>query len=287
MANSRYEYVKDFELPDQLLPGTFIVVRIDGKSFTAFTRDHDFEKPHDTAGLDLMNAAAVATMHQYPGDIVLAFGHSDEYSFLFRKDTTLYKRRASKLTSLIVSCFTGNYVHAWSRFFPGKALKSVPMFDGRCVLYPSEKTVRDYLAWRQVDVHVNCQYNTCYWLLYREEEEKEKEKEKEDRDGGKQEASREEEASGVDVEIRSRVQGMLKGTLTCDKNEVMFQRGINYNDLPAMWRRGSTVVWEQAERAERAEGGDSGRRKPKRVLRVVHEDIIKNGFWTRRPWVLE
>jgi tRNA(His) 5'-end guanylyltransferase len=34
MANSKYEYVKGFELDDSLLPDCFIVVRIDGKGFT-------------------------------------------------------------------------------------------------------------------------------------------------------------------------------------------------------------------------------------------------------------
>ncbi len=29
------------------------------------------------------------------------------------------------------------------------------MFDGRAVCYPDVQTVRDYLAWRQVDTHVN------------------------------------------------------------------------------------------------------------------------------------
>lgn len=33
MANSKFAYVRDFELPDRLLPGTFIVLRIDGHSF--------------------------------------------------------------------------------------------------------------------------------------------------------------------------------------------------------------------------------------------------------------
>ena len=32
-----------------------------------------------------------------------------------------------------------------------------PLFDGRAVLYPSEAIVRDYLAWRQVDTHINNQ----------------------------------------------------------------------------------------------------------------------------------
>jgi tRNA(His) guanylyltransferase len=33
MANSRFAYVRDFELPDRLLPGTFILFRIDGHAF--------------------------------------------------------------------------------------------------------------------------------------------------------------------------------------------------------------------------------------------------------------
>jgi hypothetical protein len=34
MANSKYEYVKLYEQPDPLLPGCWIVVRVDGKGFT-------------------------------------------------------------------------------------------------------------------------------------------------------------------------------------------------------------------------------------------------------------
>ena len=34
MANSKYEYVKRFELDDSLLPGCWIVIRLDGKGFT-------------------------------------------------------------------------------------------------------------------------------------------------------------------------------------------------------------------------------------------------------------
>ncbi|CAI5980114.1 unnamed protein product, partial [Closterium sp. NIES-64] len=34
MANSRYEYVKQFEQPDRLLPHCWIVIRIDGRGFS-------------------------------------------------------------------------------------------------------------------------------------------------------------------------------------------------------------------------------------------------------------
>ena len=36
MAKSKYEYVKDFEKDDALLPSTYIVVRIDGRSFHGY-----------------------------------------------------------------------------------------------------------------------------------------------------------------------------------------------------------------------------------------------------------
>ena len=36
MAKSRFEYVKEFEADDSLLPYCWIVVRIDGKGFTKY-----------------------------------------------------------------------------------------------------------------------------------------------------------------------------------------------------------------------------------------------------------
>lgn len=33
MAKSRFEYVRNFELPDPILPNVFMVVRIDGRAF--------------------------------------------------------------------------------------------------------------------------------------------------------------------------------------------------------------------------------------------------------------
>jgi len=33
MAGSKFAYVRNFELPDSVLPNTFMIVRIDGKGF--------------------------------------------------------------------------------------------------------------------------------------------------------------------------------------------------------------------------------------------------------------
>lgn len=52
--------------------------------------------------------------------------------------------------SHIVSIFTGAYVFQWSKYM-SIPLESPPSFDGRLVVYPSAREVRDYFAWRQAD----------------------------------------------------------------------------------------------------------------------------------------
>lgn len=59
MANSRFQYVKKFELSDALLPDTYLIARLDGHRFTKFTADHGFTKPNDERGLLLMAEVAV------------------------------------------------------------------------------------------------------------------------------------------------------------------------------------------------------------------------------------
>jgi tRNA(His) guanylyltransferase len=138
------------------------VIRIDGKGFTKFCEAHAFRKPNDERALQLMDACATAVMKEF-GDIRIAYGASDEYSFVFSRSTTLYRRRSFKLVSVIVSLFAATYVRLWSSHFPEKELKQTPMFDGRAVCYPNEKVLRDYLAWRQVRrfrcrffAHISC-----------------------------------------------------------------------------------------------------------------------------------
>ncbi len=188
MANTKYSYVRNFELPDPLLPGTFLVLRLDGHSFhrwafimstsrtqlneiTRFSDAHNFTKPNDVRALQLMDHAARDIMEAHP-DVTLAFGESDEYrsvsipqtqitsphslllsptSFLLKKSTSIYNRRHSKILSTLTSQFTSSYVFHWSTYFPDIPLQYPPSFDGRIVLYPSEKEVKDYFSWRQAD----------------------------------------------------------------------------------------------------------------------------------------
>lgn len=54
---------------------------------------HNYIKPNDERALDLMSKAAETVMEEFK-DIVIAYGQSDEYSFVFKKTTNVYNRRA-------------------------------------------------------------------------------------------------------------------------------------------------------------------------------------------------
>ncbi|KDO18130.1 hypothetical protein SPRG_16419 [Saprolegnia parasitica CBS 223.65] len=238
MANSRYEYVRQFELPDPVLRNTWIVVRVDGKGFHKFTDAHGYAKPNDVRGLHLMNKAATCVCQEF-GDILLAYGQSDEYSFVLSKSSSLYSRRSTKLASTFVSLFTSSFVFYWSAFFGDVPLQYPPAFDSRVVCYPSAKNLRDYLAWRQVDCHINNMYNTCFWRLVE---------------------------SG---ESKQAAEATLCKTLAKDKQELLFSRfDLNYNDVDAIYKRGSLVLREA------------------KTLVVVHDDVVKDGFWAARPGFL-
>lgn len=179
-----------------------------------FSEAHRFAKPNDAAALELMNRAALHVCEELRGQVTLAFGESDEYSFLFRRDCRLYNRRGSKILTYVVSLFTSAYVFWWKEYMRDTPLRHPPTFDGRIVLYPTATNVKDYFAWRQADTHINNLYNTTFWALIQQ--------------GGQSE--REAHAT-------------LKGTVSGQKHEILHQNyGINYAHLPAMFRRGTTIV---------------------------------------------
>lgn len=259
MANSKFEYTKQFELDDRLLPQTWLVVRVDGNSFSRLTSEHGFAKPNDERGLRLMNRCAEAVMEALGDDLVCAFGHSDEFSFVVPPRSNLLRRRAAKLSTQIVSLFASSFVFHWAELMGAElTLKYAPSFDARVVQYPNVGVLRDYLSWRQADCHINNLYNTVFWALVQR--------------GGR---------SPADAEAD------LRGSLAADKNELLFSRfGINYNNEPAMFRKGSLLIREPYdEPIVDTRTGEPAVRRRRRVV-PLHVDIIGEQFWTEHPDVL-
>jgi len=258
MAKSKFEYVKQFELDDKILPHCYILVRIDGRCFHKFTNDHQFERPNDGRGLKLMNKCANEIMKAHP-EIELAYGTSDEFSFVLGRLSDLFSRRASKLQTTFVSKFTACYVFYWKEFFPTLQLQYPPSFDGRCVAYPSRETMRDYLNWRQADCHINNLYNTCFWTIVLK---------------GKK--------------TLTEAEAIVRGTNAGQKHEIMMmQYNLNYNNEPAIFRKGS-VLLQDLEEVNVIDSRDGKEiKKQVRVVQTLHCDIIQNDFWNKYEKVLK
>ncbi|XP_057495624.1 tRNA(His) guanylyltransferase 1-like isoform X8 [Actinidia eriantha] len=63
-----------------------------------------------------MNSCATAVLEEYP-EIVFSYGFSDEYSFVFQKDSKLYQRRARTLINKRnTSFFSNNLVSTTKNF---------------------------------------------------------------------------------------------------------------------------------------------------------------------------
>jgi tRNA(His) guanylyltransferase len=275
MANSEFGYVRNFEQWDALPPSNWIVVRIDGRGFTKMCKKYNFEKPNDRRALDLMNTCATEVMRSFV-DLVMAYGQSDEYSFVFHESTTLFDRRSSKLATSVATAFTAEYCMRWSSFFPDLPLASpFPTFDGRCVCYPKRRILRDYLSWRQADCHINNLYNTTFWNMVNK--------------GG---------MSTTEAEQA------LKGTLAADKNEILFSRfGINYNNEPQIYRKG-TIIYRSYDSEVTVNGHEEKspgkvpdprsktqlekvkKTKQKATIAMEHVDIIGQAFWDARSYIM-
>jgi tRNA(His) guanylyltransferase len=189
------------------LPGAWIVLRVDGRSFTRLTRE-TFEKPFDVRFQVLMVKAAERLLTELAG--LYAYTESDEISVLLPQHTQLFDREIEKL----VSVSAGLASAAFTAGFGAPA-----HFDSRVWTAPSSQDVIDYFRWRQADA-ARCALNGwCYYQLRKE------------------------------GETPAKATQILVGKNAAQKNELLFARGINFNDVPLWQRRGTGILWTTVERA--------------------------------------
>jgi len=183
----------------RILPGLWIAARLDGRNFTKLCRERvKFEAPFDERFRDIMIAV---TSHLMDCGFKTLYGYtqSDEISLLFDKDIDLFGRKTRKYNSILAG-------EASAKF--SLLLGDIGVFDCRLSQLPDKETVIDYFRWRSEDAHRNSLNSHCYWLLRKE-------------NNNVQEAT-----------------DFLEGKSVAEKNELLFSRQINYNDLPSWQKRG-------------------------------------------------
>lgn len=185
-----------------IVPGMFVVARLDGRSFTKLTREIcKFEAPFDSKFRDLMVDTTKYIMNS-GFKVLYGYTESDEISLLMSPDNTAFGNKVRKINTILAGEASG--------IFSVKLGKPV-CFDCRVVPLPNKELVRDYFLWRQEDASRNALNSWCYWTLRKEGK-------------NKREAT-----------------SFLSGKSVAFKNEFLFERGINYNDVPKWQKRGIGV----------------------------------------------
>ncbi|HLL14838.1 MAG TPA: tRNA(His) guanylyltransferase Thg1 family protein [Pyrinomonadaceae bacterium] len=188
-----------------VLPGIYMVARIDGRNFTRLTKEvHRFEAPYDERFRDMMIAT---TSHLMNCGFRSVYGYtqSDEISVLFHPQITTFDRKVRKYNSVLAG-------EASAKF--SLLLGDHACFDCRISELPNIDYVVDYFRWRNEDAHRNALNGHCYWMLRKE---------------------------GETVE---RATQALHRLSVAEKNELLWQRGINFNELPLWQKRGVGLYWE-------------------------------------------
>jgi tRNA(His) 5'-end guanylyltransferase len=207
-----------------VLPGIYMVARLDGRGFTRLTKEIlELEVPFDVKFRDMMLETTQHLM-QCGFKIIYGYTESDEISLLFDIADNTFSRKLRKLNSVLAG-------EASARF---TLLSGVlACFDSRISQLPARQLVVDYFRWRNEDAGRNALNSHCYWILRKN-------------NFSKREAT-----------------SKLKGLSNAEKNEMLFQYGINFNDLPAWQKRGVGIYWQEYEK----EGFDPIQSKKKKALR--------------------
>ncbi len=192
-----------------VLPGLHMVARLDGRGFTRLTRRvHHFEAPFDERFRDHM-VATVEHLMNCGFRVLYGYTQSDEISLLFHPEEGTFNRKLRKYNSILAGEASACFaLH----------LGALATFDCRISQLPSSQRVVDYFRWRSEDAHRNALNSHCYWLLRKD---------------------------GQSVGAAT---SALEGLSVAAKNELLFQRGINFNDLPRWQKRGVGVYWANVEK---------------------------------------
>ncbi len=192
-----------------VLPGMYMIARIDGRSFTRLTKEVcQFEAPFDVRFRDLMVATTESLMN-CGFRVLYAYTESDEISLLLGSDEQVFGRKLRKYNSILAG-------EASAQF--SVRLGKAASFDCRISQLPNVELVVDYFRWRNEDAARNALNSWCYWTLRK---------------------------SGVSERVAT---NRLLGKSVSQKNELLFQLGINFNEIPSWQKRGIGLCWESYDK---------------------------------------
>ena len=218
------DLMKDYEIYSTMkVPkNSNIIIRLDGRKFHSLARALKLEKPYDDNFYGIITNVCLDIFNQFAPKFIYTF--SDEISILL--DEIPFSGRVEKINSVFASVasssFTYYLLQDYSNGFDLKNLSDnernivFPLsFDSR-IIPIDYSSISDYFKWRQDECWRNCINGYGIWALKKEY--------------GSEEANE-----------------RINGLKSSDIHDLLFERGINLNDVDTWKKRGIGVYkrsWE-------------------------------------------
>lgn len=202
---------KAFEMAEagrKALPYLPVLARLDGKAFHTFTKGLD--RPYDKRFTDCMVEATKYLVQETHA--LTGYTQSDEITLLFHfekeESQFPFDGRFQKLTSVMAGQASVAFYKALLKHLPKKA-DSTPVFDCRVWQVPRKQDACEVFLWREADASKN----SLNMLAQSEYSHKE-----------------------------------LQGKKGRDMHDMLHIKGVNWNDYPAFFKRGTYVQRKRVER---------------------------------------
>lgn len=211
MSDALGDRMKAYEAREagrRLLPMAPVCARIDGRNFSAFTRGMD--RPWDQAMTECMLRTTESLVEETHARI--GYTQSDEISLVWladRSDSSIFfDHRVSKMTSVLASYATAIFIRAAIELLPEHYAYKGPHFDCRVWQVPNKTEAANVFLWRELDATKNA-ISMAARSVYSHKE--------------------------------------LDHKNGAEMQEMLFAKGINFNDYPSFFKRGTFVrretVW--------------------------------------------
>lgn len=185
----------------KLMPGLPVIVRLDGRSFHTFTRG--LARPYDAR----LSRAMIETTKYLVDETHASIGYcqSDEISLMFPNTDAavpmMFDGRAQKLTSVLAAIATAKFNQQMVANIPEKA-HLLPVFDARAWAVSNLDIAAEHFVWRETDATRNSLTMAAHAVYSHKE---------------------------------------LHKAGFARKHEMLHAKGINWNDYPAFFKRGTFV----------------------------------------------
>ncbi len=193
-----------------LLP---VLVRIDGKNFSRFTRG--LERPYDARLSELMLATTKYLVSE--SNALCGYTQSDEISLLLYSDEIksqiFFDGKIQKINSVLASMTSAYFNYHKAEALPSKR-EELANFDSRVWSVPTRAEAANVFLWRERDATKNS-ISMAAREHYSHQE--------------------------------------LKGKTSNEMQEMLFHKGTNWNDYPAFFKRGVFVQRKAVLETERTE----------------------------------